>query len=167
MQDEIWKDIIGFEGLYQVSNFGNVKSLRNNINLSPALTRKKYYVVKLCYRLSSKSIFIHRLVATAFIANPENKPSVNHINGIKTDNMVENLEWCTNKENTIHAYKIGLKKPCYKSVAQLSLKGEIIKIFNSIKEAGKELNIDASSITKVCLNKQQTAMGFIFKHSTK
>lgn len=165
MQNEIWKDVIGFEGLYQISSLGNVKSLQKNIILKPALTKKKYYVVKLCFKNNSKSIVVHRLVASAFITNPFNKPSVNHINGIKIDNVVENLEWCTNKENTIHAYKIGLKKPCYKSVAQISLKGEIIKIYNSIKEAGRSLNIDASSITKVCLNKQQTAMGFKFKHT--
>lgn len=109
---------------------------------------------------------VHRLVAEAFIPNLDNKPQVNHINGIKTDNRVENLEWCTNSENQLHAYKNGLEKPkCQRKVKQYGLDGVFIKQFEYISDAEKELNIDGSSISSCCRNKRKTAGGYIWKYA--
>jgi hypothetical protein len=124
-KEEIWKDVYGYERYYQASNLGNIKSedmvvphwrggkmvkrgriLRNcKRSSSPA----SYLVVMLCVNQVKKTVSVHRVIAEAFIPNPENKPQVNHINGIKNDNRVENLEWVTGTENQIHAVKTGLK----------------------------------------------------------
>lgn len=108
--EEIWKDIIGYEGLYQISNLGNVKSLprkhspKNKI-LKPSLNNKGYLIIKLCKNKKHNQKKMHRLIASAFIPNPENKPQINHIDCVKTNNSIPNLEWCTAKENIVHAEK--------------------------------------------------------------
>ena len=117
---EIWKDIPSYEGKYQISNFGNVKSLHFSGTNTPHLLKLKnhkdgYKLVGLSNGKSGdKSFFaVHRLVAQAFIPNPENKETVNHIDGNKANNHVDNLEWATFQENMIHSFKTGLRKYKY------------------------------------------------------
>lgn len=121
---EKFKDIKGYEGLYQISNLGRVKSLRKEQLLQKSggirvrdekiLSQQKHYKGYLTLKLSKenkqKRYKVHRLVAIAFIPNNENKLQVNHIDGVKSNNKAENLEWCTNLENQKHAAKTGLKK---------------------------------------------------------
>lgn len=126
--NEQWKDIEDYEGLYQISNYGRVKSLErilpckiknsNFRNKKTIIKRNRYDKDGYCKitlfkngQKNGKSFFVHRLVAKAFILNPENKPVVNHIDGIKNNNKYINLEWNTVKENTIHAIKNGLMNP--------------------------------------------------------
>lgn len=100
---EIWKDIEGYEGLYQVSNLGRVKSLNYNKTRKEKILscgdKNGYLFVVLCKNGKHKQFQVHRLVAQEFVPNPENKPYVDHINTIKNDNRVENIRWCTHKEN--------------------------------------------------------------------
>ena len=117
--EEIWKDIKGYEGRYKISNLGNIYTYVRDKNMTPKQCRKGYLRINL--RDSQgvrKSHAVHRLVAQAFIPNPENKPQVNHIDEDKTNNRVDNLEWVTNRENAIHGTKIertiiNTSKPIY------------------------------------------------------
>ena len=129
MNKEVWKDIKGYEGKYQVSNLGRVKSLYL-INRQAKIPREKilklghnlqgYPQIHLCKdNKTSKSIFVHKLVAEAFIPNPDNLPVVNHKNEIKTDNRVENLEWCTQKNNVQLFYKNKKIKELENEISQL------------------------------------------------
>ena len=141
---EIWKPIKDFENIYEVSNLGRIKSFKNyKISfLIGSSSGDGYRTVTLCGN-KNKRIYIHRLVALHFIENLENKIEVNHINGIKNDNRVDNLEWCTKSENSIHALKNGLAKSGenskkhkltekqVKEIKNSSLKGvELAKIYN-------------------------------------
>jgi hypothetical protein len=161
---EIWKDIVGYENIYQISNFSRVKSLsRIRVNgrstcltkdkiLSPAVSKNNYTHVELL----GKNKLIHRLVAAAFIPNPENKPQVNHINGIKTDNMVENLEWCTVSENAIHASKNRLSKTGEKHWKSKLTEKEVLEIRESklsSKLLVEKYNVLQCTISQIKRNK--------------
>ena len=113
---EIWKDIKGYEGLYQISNLGRVKSLPRQKTKGGILKQfsTEYLVVSMVENGKIKKIKVHRLVAETFIPNPNNLPQVNHIDGNKFNNNMNNLEWVTSKENIIHANIMGLKKYKYK-----------------------------------------------------
>jgi hypothetical protein len=108
MEKEIWKDVKGYEGLYQVSNLGRIKSI---IRKGKILSNKSHRYISVIFYKNKlrKNIRVHRLVAGAFIPNPENKPQVNHIDGNKKNNNVNNLEWNTQLENIRHAYRTGIK----------------------------------------------------------
>jgi len=158
---EKWKDIVGFEKLYEVSCRGNVKNKKTAKILSNK--SKSYVVVWLFGNGYSKRFTVHRIVAQTFIENPLNKKEVNHINGIKNDNRLENLEWCTPSENASHSWRIGTSSVTDKSRIGSKERGKLFKenlfaikpvldkssgiTYPSRKEIAKELNI---SITTVC-----------------
>ena len=161
---EIWKDVKGYEGLYQASNFGNIKSLykHNGTNyriLKPRINRQGYYQVGL-YKPSQKhptTFTVHKIIGLTFISNKNNYTQINHLDGNKLNNHVNNLEWCDAKINNLHRiYELkhngGLPKP--KSVKCV----ETNSIYRSIREAEYTNNINA--IYKVLDNQNRTAGGF-------
>ena len=164
--NEIWRTIDGFPK-YQVSNLGRVKSQDYNGTkkeriLKAVKTKKGYLTVGLYSDKKYHSQQIHRLVALAFVDNPDNEPQVNHIDGNKENNNANNLEWCNNKYNQIHAIKNGLR--VLKEIEQYSKDGEYIKTWTSATEASKSLQIDLSHIGNVCKGKRATAGGYVWKY---
>ena len=173
---EVWKDVIDYEGYYQVSNLGRVRSvdrevyyrggrvkkIKGNI-MKLGLSKNGYPQLTIYKKGKQKSCRVHRLVANAFIPNDEDKPMVNHINGIKTDNRLENLEWCTAKENSNHAYEIGLinedtqnppkGEECHLSVLTEKEAKEIYELAHNSKmtmrEIGEIYNITLSGVSGI------------------
>ena len=169
---EIWKDIEGFEGIYQISNKGNLKSFKKNKNgrILKNKNKKGWYLnIILTNKKKKKSIKIHKLVALAFIPNPNNYPVINHINGNKQDNRVENLEWCTQKQNIIHAKQKGLwkyNKPykC-KKILQFSLNNDFISIYENAEEASRKTNVCSRNILMVANKEPYNKKGYIRKQA--
>jgi hypothetical protein len=143
---EIWKDIQGYEGLYTVSNMGKVKShhtyrrAKTGYLLKEGVNDSGYCYVGLSQCGIVKQKKLHRLIAIAFISNPENKRTVNHINGIKTDNEIKNLEWATYSENGMHASKSGLLHTG-KYKTNMRIANEIRKVYNEQKLLPREISV--------------------------
>lgn len=178
--EEIWKDINGYENEYQISNLGNVRSLDKKVNCGyNSFAIKNGKVLKLHQSLKYKYIMlssnnkqkmyrVHILVAKAFIPNPQNKTQVNHKNGNKLDNRVENLEWVTPKENLIHAWKNKLNKRGEpKEIFQYDKTEKFIRKYESAKEASRQTRIDHANICRCASKKAKTAGGFIWKWGKK
>lgn len=170
MEKEIWKDIEEYEKLYQVSNLGNIKSLIKNKILKPNITRTGYLYVNLYKNGIPKHYYIHRLVAKNHLINPNNYTQINHKSEIKSDNRVENLEWCSNNYNmnygTIKERMIETKtKQCGKKISQYDLKGNFIKTWNSIREIERILKIPHQNIIRCCKGKVKTAGNYIWKYN--
>lgn len=164
--EEIWKDIKGYEGLYEVSNIGRVRSL--NKRKKRVLKNENgygYLRVSLSKNNKLKHFQVHRLVAQSFIPNVNNFPEVNHINGVKDDNRVENLEWCTRNENELHCYKNNPELHKTSVVNQYDLEGNFIKQWSSIKEA--QLKLGINNVSACCNNRRKKAGGYIWKYERK
>ena len=158
---EIWRDIQGFEGLYEVSTKGRVRNIRTGKVLKYVIGGMGYPFVNL-YKANSKPkhIKVHRLVALAFIDNPDNLPEVNHIDEDKRNNDISNLEWCTASENQKHSAH---QKSC--RINQLTLDGKLAKVWDSISQIEKELGYKKSTIVDVCRGRQRSAYGFRWEYS--
>lgn len=171
MEKEIWKDVKDFEGLYKVSNLGRVKRLETTIidkkgrkrpfpeRILKIKTVGKYYGLQISKEGVVYPKYIHRLVAQSFIANPKNKPDVNHIDGDKSNNNASNLEWVTKIENMKHAFDhklINTEKP----INQFTLKGEFVKRFKSMMEASRQTGVEVSNIQSCARGEYRHASGF-------
>ena len=168
---EIYKNINGFEGLYQVSNKGNVKSLVNNKGVAREKVLKPvigngYKRVRLFKDKTSKLYSVHRLVANAFLHNPNNYPCVNHKDECRTNNVVENLEWCTHKYNSNYGTSIErTRKKNIKKTYQYTKDYKLICVYDSVKQASDVTNIDHRYIASCCRGDRKTAKGFIFSYN--
>ena len=176
---EIWKDIKGYEGMYQVSNLGRVKSIRSKdsigrkrkLGLLSLQIHQGYVNTRLMKNGIRKTVRIHRLVAQAFLKRVNGKPEINHIDGNKENNNVKNLEWVSRSENVKHAYNNGLIKQTskrrndYRSkpIMQI-LNNEIINEFPSAMEASRKLGFPQGNISRCCRGKQKTAYGYLWKY---
>lgn len=170
---EVWKNIPGFEGLYQASSLGRIRSLDMKVKykntsstalkkgkiLSPKTTNKGYLEVVLMKNSVRHVKRVHRLVALAFIPNPENYTTINHINENKKDNSIESLEWCTVRHNC-EAYTASRNV-----VYQYNLEGKLIKIWHSLTRAAEDVGGDKTGIQHCCCAKLKTYKGFIWSYS--
>jgi len=165
------KDILGYEGLYSITEDGRVWSYPKRSGygkhkgkfLTQGLTTRGYPMVVLCNNKDRKPCRVHRLVASAFLPNHNNKSQINHIDGVKTNNNLSNLEWNTPKENMAHAYNVGLKRSLCKPIIQLSKSGEFISRFNSAREASIASGVDYKNISKCLTGHTKTSGGFIWR----
>lgn len=169
--EEIWRDIPGFEGKYQISNLGNLKTVNSMGERRECHFRKN----PSGYLQMTTHLYLHRLVAKLFIPNPDNLPVVNHKDGDKTNNCVDNLEWVTQSENVRKAYETGQAKPTEnqrqaiiktnhlkrKKVRQYDKEGNLIREFKSVREASEELNITSSMVSLIANGKRKSNKYFL------
>lgn len=176
--EEIWKYIKGYEGLYQVSNLGRIKSLKRNTTkgriLKPLLQNNGYYSVTLCKKGIKKVKSIHRLVCLEFLNNDFNFPQVNHKDGNKLNNNINNLEWCSAKYNTIHSLKNNLRKVKHgkehklsKKINQYSLNGKFIRSWDCISDVHREKGYNTGNICECCKKRLPSANGFIWRYKNE
>ena len=175
--EEVWKDIEGYEGLYKISNLGNVKSIyfnhtKNEKLLSPKLNNTGYLIVHLYKNGVGKFFQVHRIVATSFLNNPNNFTIVNHMDEDKQNNRVDNLEWCTHKYNVQYSVKLNKHRSrnsrkgkfgAYKhdkAVIQKNKHGSIVCTYKNVSSAARENGFNNWSIIQCCKRERKTAYGY-------
>lgn len=181
--NEEWKDIKGYEGLYQVSNLGRVRSFDKEVIqkhysgcnskhiykgriLKLRKQKNGYLIAYLTINKVQRKYFVHRLVAASFLHKEIDKNYVNHLDGNPTNNNVNNLVWCTQSENIKYAYDNGTKIPPHqRKIEQYDLNGFYIKTWNSQSEIERELKIKQANISKVCLGKRNHTGGYVWKYA--
>lgn len=175
-----WKDIVGYEIEYQINQFGEIRTLKDSPKLKkydvlkPQISKRNGYVYQMLYKNGKEKLLrVHRLVAMAFLPNPNNLPQVNHKDGNKQNNSVDNLEWCEQSDNMKHAYKNGLQIPSenqrkaiintnklkQKKVCQIK-DGKIINTFSGISKASRQTKISISCISRCCNLKRKSTNGY-------
>lgn len=185
LENEIWADIKGYKGLYAISNYGRILSRPRKRTkgglLTPQISKYGYYMQMLYKNGEQKLHRVNRLVAKTFVSNPNNLSQVNHIDGNKLNNKAKNLEWVTQSENQLHAYRIGLQKVSNKQkkiasdfaktkripIYQYDLQYNFLKEFESIQQASDELKIPISCISRVCNGIRKQTHNFIFSKGDK
>jgi hypothetical protein len=171
---EIWKDVPGYEGFFNISNLGRIETVSRKVKnnnykgvriskkriLQPFLMKNNYYAIKLCVNGVNKKFYLHRLIAQAFIPNPKNKREINHIDGNKQNNNILNLEWVDRKENITHALMTGLLKtgeqcPWHKLTEKQvkKIRSEYIPFINGYKNLGKKYGVSWQTIVSIIKNK--------------
>lgn len=187
--EEVWKDIEGYEGLYQVSNLGRIKSVKRIVNckneaklsikekiLIQAKGTRGYKFVRLSKNNKSKTIRVHKIVAKAFIPNKNNGKVINHLDCNVENNCVSNLEWCTQSENVKYSWKLGRceisrkallenSKNRRKKINQYDLNGKFIQQYSSMIEASRKFNIKYQNISDCCRNIIKKSGGYIWRYA--
>lgn len=176
---EEWRDIVNYEGVYQVSDWGNVKSLDRYIETSNSVRFYKsrptyqtikengYHIVALYNKGKKETFYVHKLVAEAFIPNPNNYTVADHIDGNNQNNYAWNLRWCTQKQNNnFEIYRSHQKNNHLKSKTtyQYTLEGVLVKVWPSTKEVERSLGFNNANISRCCLGKQATYKGYIWSY---
>lgn len=162
---EIWKYIKGYENIYMISTYGEIKSVKDNKVIKPIKLNNGYLIVGLSNNGIVSRIPVHRLVANTFINNINKLPEINHKNEIKTDNRVENLEFCSCKYNCNYGTRNKrIADKLKRKVTQYTVLGEKVQIWDSIKSASEILNINSGNICNCCQNKRKTAGNYIWKY---
>lgn len=174
--EEIWKDIAGYEGRYQISNLGRVKSLERRCRAkhytrrvpekiySPAVDAYGYFIVSLHLDGKKKTRTIHRLVAETFIPNPENLKEVNHKDENKQNNAVWNLEWCSTQYNSAYGTRVDrIKKTQSTPIIQCDMNGNEIREWFGMGEVSRQTGFDQGLISRVCNGKGKSAYGYKWK----
>lgn len=179
--EDIWKPMFGFESFYLVSMSGKIKSLRytfKNKLLNGYKNKKGYIRLTIKGEHNNTNVAAHRMIAKTFIPNPDNKPSVNHKNGIKHDNRVSNLEWCTQRENELHSYRTLGKNPNKTNLGkfgELNKKSIVVDVFNKetgmflfshigVNDLAKKIGGDSSGISMNLKGVRHSHKGYVFKY---
>ena len=173
-QEEVWKDVPGYEGLYKVSDSGDVYNIKSKRKLKLTITDTGYHKVNLRKNGNVKTHLVHRLVALSFISNPKEKPQVNHIDENPLNNNLMNLEWCTPRENCNHGTRIErirdlldyevIAKKNSKPILQIDKNGQVVRRWKSAKECKRETGYDDSNISKCLRSKVKTAYGYTWEY---
>ena len=164
---ESWKDISGYEGLYQVSNLGSVRNVKTGKSKVAGITPYGYKRVVLYADGKRKWFQVHRLVAMAFIPNEEGKREVNHIDGNKLNNNAANLEWATSSENHLHAYENGLRHANTENAVKARSKKVKCSngvVYDSAQAAARSLGVSVGCISEVCNGKREKTGGYCFEY---